>query len=239
MCFALGTPQIVRERRPEYAALFRTVGWVWFVVLSSVAQHAWYDDIGRNQHIFYHAGLAVAAAAGLFLAWLLPTQLPHATLRARLTLGGALAFATVSSVLPGAFHRDDVAALGVISFIALWIGFALAAHQLGRIWLLNIARPCFSASAMSAIMRRSPRSSAMSAPASSVMPGLGETARVLPMRHHSMWVPQIVRRGHATPRRVIRPAHAPREPVQCTQKRSGLVPRGPRAVCEPPAPAAR
>jgi uncharacterized membrane protein len=139
LCFALGTPRSIRERRPEYAALFRVVGWIWLVVLTSVAQHAWYDDIDRNQHILYHAGLAVAAAAGLFLAWLLPTTLPQATLRARLTLGGAVAFAAISSVLPGAFPRDDVPVLGVISFIALWVGFASAAYQLGRIWLLNIA----------------------------------------------------------------------------------------------------
>jgi hypothetical protein len=138
-CFALGTPRWIRDRRPEYSALFRVIGWIWLIALTSVAQHAWYEDIDPHRHLFYYAGLAVSISAGGFLAWWLPATLPQATLRARLTLGGVLLFATVSSALPGAFPRDDLPALGAISFMLLWIGVALAAYELGRIWLLNLA----------------------------------------------------------------------------------------------------
>jgi positive regulator of sigma E activity len=126
----------MREGRPQYAALFQAVGWLWMVGVTSLAQHAWYVHWHESEVSPWLC--MVPPLVGLFLTFWLP-RAQGLTGQARWLWQGVLAFATISSVIPIAFDHGEVPVLGAVSFILLWIGYALAAYQAGHIRLLNLS----------------------------------------------------------------------------------------------------
>ena len=131
----LGTMNVVRQRRPQYAGLFRVVGWLGLVGVTSLAQHAWYVHWSQNEASPWLA--LIPTVVGLFLAWWLPGA-QGITGQGRWLWRGVLAFAAISSIIPISFSHGEYPVLGAISFILLWIGYALAAYQAGHIRLLNL-----------------------------------------------------------------------------------------------------
>lgn len=135
-------PWFVRQRA-HHAGFFRSVIWFTIVASSSVAQHLWYIDFsdeyrGSVTPVPWSV-LGAPALAGLLFAWYSPKTLADLSARARYVLRGVMLFAVVSSLAPCVFRHDEHPAVGAISFLLLWIGLALVAHQVGRIRLLNLA----------------------------------------------------------------------------------------------------
>jgi hypothetical protein len=140
LCLGLGMWPAVVRRRAQYAGFFRIIGWLWLVGLTSLAQHLWYLSFGSVELFGDEPAvwsLVIPGLVGLALTWLLPRAL-QATGRSAWLLRAMLLFTTLSSLLPAAIPHDHLPVLGAISFILLWIGFALTAYQWGFIHILNV-----------------------------------------------------------------------------------------------------
>jgi uncharacterized membrane protein len=129
-----GGSRALVARRPQFAALFRVVGWSALAVLASVAQMIWYADVDDD----LLASVPLVLLLGVVVAWRLPAQLERPTPRTVWTARGAVVLAALLSAAAMLPH-DEIRALAALGFLLLWLGFAFGVHQLGRIGLLNLA----------------------------------------------------------------------------------------------------
>lgn len=132
-----GHSEWIRARRRGFAALFLVAGWVAFLLVTSVAQHVWYLGMEVDE-LPLMTTVVPLLLGGLLIAvtpWLLgPTE--GAAINA---VRAAIAVAIATSVAPLFIAHESANVVGALSFIALWLSFAVAFYRLGRVNLLNLA----------------------------------------------------------------------------------------------------
>lgn len=124
----------LRARRPEFAKTFEIIGWAGLVLLTSIAQQLWYADPDSDLLRSIPVPLLMAG----LLAWRAPTLLAEPTRSATRAVRAAILVSIGASAIALLPH-PDVDFLAPLTFIAVWIAFAAACQQVGRIGLLNAA----------------------------------------------------------------------------------------------------
>ncbi|HCF57556.1 MAG TPA: hypothetical protein DFS52_06130, partial [Myxococcales bacterium] len=124
----------LRARRPDFAKTFEIVGWAGLVLLTSIAQQLWYAD--PDGDLLWSIPVPLLMAG--LLAWRAPTFLSEPTRSAVRAVRAAILVSIGASAVALLPH-PDIDFLAPLTFIAVWIAFAAACQQVGRIGLLNAA----------------------------------------------------------------------------------------------------
>ena len=129
----LGRSAWLRRARPAYALVFENTAWLELVVAGSAGTFALYEDFADER--WYGLGLGLLVSTGL-CTW--------AARGLRTSAGGRGALGVLVATLllfhfPFALSPGDLDLLGALSFIALWLLVAFAAHRGGKMRVLNFA----------------------------------------------------------------------------------------------------
>jgi uncharacterized membrane protein len=131
VCLTLGNWPWLRKARPHWAALFGEIGWAELVLAASAGTFALYDDMSDEDW----GGLLLPFVASLALTvWLMTRRSQtQISVRALLVLCLILAYG------PWVLARGELDLVAALSFIGLWLAVAFAAHETGRVGVLNLA----------------------------------------------------------------------------------------------------
>jgi uncharacterized membrane protein len=129
----LGDAAWLRRLRPNYAAMFATVGWAELVLCASIGTNALYENTRREAWNALWVGLAIAM---LMVAW--------QWARLRSVQGGGmtcalLAACSLLTYVPARVSPGDCGLLAALLFIGLWLLVAFAAHSARLYRILNLA----------------------------------------------------------------------------------------------------
>jgi uncharacterized membrane protein len=125
-----GRSEAVKERRENFAQVFRSAGWAGVLLLGSAAPYVEYENLGS---VGLWIGLIGTLAGTAWVFWQMTGDAGEPSLRWVLVV--AVGFAYLPLVI--APERSEVVA--ALCFILLWVVVAFAAHRSGLASLLNLA----------------------------------------------------------------------------------------------------
>ncbi|MGI5864829.1 MAG: DUF2157 domain-containing protein, partial [Myxococcales bacterium] len=130
----VGNSGWLRARRSDFAKTFEIIGWAGLVLLTSIAQQLWYTD--PDSELLWSIPVPLLMAG--LLAWRAPALLAEPT-RAAVRAVRVAILVSVGASAVALLPHPDIDFLAPLTFIAVWIAFAIACQQVGRIGLLNAA----------------------------------------------------------------------------------------------------